>query len=163
MFKGWKIKWENVIFYLVMIIICNSMENGREIALRTVWIFERYLFYLIIHSAVSRRRHCYPSPSKAGRCAIPKSCFKSCLPTLIFLASDTYSQSIGKVAQRMYLCICNAISDRRVRDAVAAGARDWVAVHAHAGCEPNCGQCATDISDEIGKSVAVQSPQYAAT
>ena len=54
----------------------------------------------------------------------------------------------------MYLCICNAISDRRVRDAVAAGARDWVAVHAHAGCQPNCGKCAADISDEIIKPAA---------
>lgn len=68
-----------------------------------------------------------------------------------------------RLVRRMYLCICNAISDRRVRDAVAAGARDWVAVHAHAGCQPNCGQCATDINDEIGKSVAPLVTQLAAT
>ncbi len=55
----------------------------------------------------------------------------------------------------MYLCICNAISDRRVHEAVAAGAENWVDVHAYAGCQPNCGQCADDITAEIDNSRSV--------
>tara|TARA_B100000676_G_scaffold312865_1_gene389425 strand:+ start:277 stop:444 length:168 start_codon:yes stop_codon:yes gene_type:complete len=49
----------------------------------------------------------------------------------------------------MYICICNAISDRKVKEAVEAGASNWIDVHSHHGCMPNCGQCECDIFDFI--------------
>ena len=49
----------------------------------------------------------------------------------------------------MFICICNAISDREVKEAVEAGAVIWTDVHEHNGCEPNCGKCECDIVDFI--------------
>ena len=49
----------------------------------------------------------------------------------------------------MYICICNAISDREVKEAVEAGAVTWTDVHKRNGCEPNCGKCECDIVDFI--------------
>ena len=49
----------------------------------------------------------------------------------------------------MFICICNAITDREVRAAIDAGATDWRKVHSHHGHEPNCGKCECDILDCI--------------
>ena len=51
----------------------------------------------------------------------------------------------------MYICICNAITGREVRAAIAAGATDWREVHSHHGHEPNCGKCECDILDCISR------------
>ena len=51
----------------------------------------------------------------------------------------------------MYICICNAMTDREVRAAINAGASDWHEVHSHHGHEPNCGQCECDILDQISR------------
>ena len=36
-----------------------------------------------------------------------------------------------------------------MKAAVEAGATDWTEVHAHNGCEPNCGKCECDIAEFI--------------
>ncbi|MCX7555966.1 (2Fe-2S)-binding protein [Xanthomonadaceae bacterium JHOS43] len=41
----------------------------------------------------------------------------------------------------MYVCVCNGITDRDVRDAVRAGARDLTALAAMTGCSTVCGSC----------------------
>ena len=41
----------------------------------------------------------------------------------------------------MYVCLCNALSDKMVSRAVEAGAREEEHVYAHHGCEPVCGRC----------------------
>ena len=49
----------------------------------------------------------------------------------------------------MFICICNAITDREVRAAIDAGASDWREVHSYHCHEPNCGKCEADILDQI--------------
>lgn len=41
----------------------------------------------------------------------------------------------------MYVCICNGITDRAVRDAAHAGARDLADLTAMTGCGSTCGSC----------------------
>ena len=42
----------------------------------------------------------------------------------------------------MYVCLCNGITDRAVRDAADAGARDLADLRAMTGCASTCGSCA---------------------
>ena len=60
---------------------------------------------------------------------------------------------------RMYICICNAMTDREVRAAIDAGASGWLEVHSHHGHEPNCGQCECDILDQISRCRGPVIPQ----
>ncbi|MBK1664110.1 (2Fe-2S)-binding protein [Rhodospirillum rubrum] len=41
----------------------------------------------------------------------------------------------------MYVCICNALTDRHVREEVQGGARSPGAVFARRGVRPVCGKC----------------------
>ncbi|ABC22996.1 (2Fe-2S)-binding protein [Rhodospirillum rubrum] len=41
----------------------------------------------------------------------------------------------------MYVCICNALTDRHVREDVQGGARSAGAVFARRGVRPVCGKC----------------------
>ena len=49
----------------------------------------------------------------------------------------------------LYICICNAMTDRQVRAAIEAGATNWEAVHAYHGYSPNCGKCECEIFEKI--------------
>ncbi len=55
----------------------------------------------------------------------------------------------------MIVCVCNAITEKEVRDAARKGARSPEAAYATYECEPVCGCCldyAQDIIDgEVGK------------
>ncbi len=42
----------------------------------------------------------------------------------------------------MYVCLCNGITERVVREAAAAGARDLADLRAMTGCASTCGSCA---------------------
>ncbi len=57
----------------------------------------------------------------------------------------------------MYICICNGITDRQVKAAVRAGATGWKDVHAHHGCQPNCGKCQCEIVEAIAEHGAERS------
>ena len=48
----------------------------------------------------------------------------------------------------MYVCLCNGVTDRAVREAVKAGAKDLATVRAMTGCASTCGSCA-DLALEI--------------
>jgi bacterioferritin-associated ferredoxin len=51
----------------------------------------------------------------------------------------------------MIVCVCNAICEEEVRDAVRAGAPCPRSAYAHLGCEVQCGSClpfAREIFDE---------------
>ena len=48
----------------------------------------------------------------------------------------------------MYVCICNGITDRAVREAAASGARDLSDLIAMTGCASSCGSCA-DVAVQI--------------
>lgn len=41
----------------------------------------------------------------------------------------------------MYVCICNGITDREIRDAARAGATDLSDLSAMTGCSTVCGSC----------------------
>lgn len=41
----------------------------------------------------------------------------------------------------MFLCVCNALNDKMVRQAVADGARSCASVFGQFGCRPQCGKC----------------------
>lgn len=48
----------------------------------------------------------------------------------------------------MYVCICNGITDRDIRDAAHAGATDLAQLSAMTGCSTVCGSCG-DLALEI--------------
>jgi bacterioferritin-associated ferredoxin len=48
----------------------------------------------------------------------------------------------------MYVCICNGITDRDIRDAARAGARDLDQLSATTGCTTSCGSCG-ELATEI--------------
>lgn len=41
----------------------------------------------------------------------------------------------------MYICVCNAITDKQIREAADAGARDLWDLQARLGVASNCGSC----------------------
>lgn len=41
----------------------------------------------------------------------------------------------------MYVCICNAVTDRAIREAAASGARSFDEVRSRTGCADCCGSC----------------------
>lgn len=47
----------------------------------------------------------------------------------------------------MYICICNALSDRELKDAVAQGHGCVDDVYRACGAERQCGSCAEDIAE----------------
>lgn len=57
----------------------------------------------------------------------------------------------------MYVCICNAINERKLSDAVSNGATSVSDVFKHHGSTPRCGSCVNHIRDKV--SLAAQ-PQH---
>ena len=51
----------------------------------------------------------------------------------------------------MYVCICNGLTDRKVREAAAAGQRTVKAVLRHHGITPQCGKCLCYIRDTLAE------------
>ena len=60
----------------------------------------------------------------------------------------------------MYVCICNAMTDRQVGEAIEAGATNWEAVHTYHGYSPNCGKCECEILENIMRR---RNPKVSAT
>jgi bacterioferritin-associated ferredoxin len=54
----------------------------------------------------------------------------------------------------MYICICKAIREREVDDAVRAGARRPADVFRACGKSPQCGSCACDMRERISQTIA---------
>ena len=54
----------------------------------------------------------------------------------------------------MYVCICNAISDQQIRDAVVNGADDLHAIQSHLGAATGCGTCAEYAQKVIDETLA---------
>ncbi|TWT03204.1 bacterioferritin-associated ferredoxin-like protein [Reyranella sp. CPCC 100927] len=46
----------------------------------------------------------------------------------------------------MYVCICNAVNERAVRDAIGRGCRTVGEVYRSCGARPQCGKCGIDIA-----------------
>jgi bacterioferritin-associated ferredoxin len=54
----------------------------------------------------------------------------------------------------MYVCICRAIREREIDDAVRAGARRPADVFRACGKSPQCGTCACDMRERINDTIA---------
>jgi bacterioferritin-associated ferredoxin len=58
----------------------------------------------------------------------------------------------------MIVCICNALNECKIRQAIAEGARNPAAIYKAHGCKPQCGKCGPDmktmISDHFRRSSA---------
>jgi len=50
----------------------------------------------------------------------------------------------------MYVCICNGVTEREVRDEIACGARTEEAIGARCGAGTSCGTCLDRICDLLG-------------
>jgi len=62
----------------------------------------------------------------------------------------------------MYVCICNAITDKQIRSAAEAGARDLWALQAELGVASGCGSCkemASEILHEVRNQRRVAEPR----
>lgn len=51
------------------------------------------------------------------------------------------SAGTAKAAISMYVCICNAVTDRTIREAAAAGVRCLGELTMQTGCGGGCGSC----------------------
>lgn len=60
----------------------------------------------------------------------------------------------------MYVCNCNGLTERQVKAAIEAGARNWMEVHLYHDSRPQCGKCGMDICDRLKKR---ESPCFGAT
>lgn len=49
----------------------------------------------------------------------------------------------------MYICVCNAISERQVQDAIAQGATDLGDLQARLGVATCCGRCADTATEYL--------------
>ncbi|MCH1459209.1 MAG: (2Fe-2S)-binding protein [Luminiphilus sp.] len=60
----------------------------------------------------------------------------------------------------MYVCICKGVTDRAIREQVAAGARSLAEVSRATGCSTQCGKCscfAESLVDEaMSRGVQIQ-------
>ena len=65
------------------------------------------------------------------------------------------TKSNGRRAWAMYVCICNALKDKDVDRAIAAGARTVFDVYTFHGCEPQCGRCMPTMQVRLGANVPV--------
>ena len=48
----------------------------------------------------------------------------------------------------MYVCICNAVTERTIREAAASGVRTLSELSRRTGCSDSCGSCA-DVASAI--------------
>ncbi len=48
----------------------------------------------------------------------------------------------------MYVCICNGITDRAIREAVAAGVSSLTELERRTGCSGACGSCA-ELAEQV--------------
>ncbi len=62
----------------------------------------------------------------------------------------------------MYVCICNAITDKQIRQAADAGVRDLWQLQAELGVASNCGSCkehASEILREKRQEASQREPE----
>ena len=52
----------------------------------------------------------------------------------------------------MYICVCNAITDKQIREAADAGARNLWDLQAQLGVASNCGSCKETASEILRES-----------
>ena len=64
----------------------------------------------------------------------------------------------------MYVCLCNGVTDREIREVAAAGCRTLPELTMRTGCGASCGSClsiAQGILDEVHAAQALDVPVLA--
>lgn len=56
----------------------------------------------------------------------------------------------------MYVCICNAVTDRQIRAAADQGVTSMAELSRRTGCSDCCGSCADLASEILAAAVAVR-------
>ncbi len=56
----------------------------------------------------------------------------------------------------MYVCLCKGVTDHKIRDLVAEGARSWGEIRQQTGCGTQCGKCACEGKSITRTAVAAQ-------
>lgn len=53
----------------------------------------------------------------------------------------------------MYVCICNAVTDREIREYAAAGVTTMEELRMRTGCSDCCGQCSEEAEAILGAAI----------
>jgi len=56
----------------------------------------------------------------------------------------------------MYVCICNGVTDRAIREAAANGVRTVAELRQHTGCGDGCGSCSDVAADILHDTLRVR-------
>jgi bacterioferritin-associated ferredoxin len=62
----------------------------------------------------------------------------------------------------MYVCLCNAITDRDIDQAIAAGDGTVAQVYRDLGCAPKCGKCVPVVREMLSAAGALRAGAAAA-
>ncbi len=49
----------------------------------------------------------------------------------------------------MYVCTCNALTDKQIDAACKSGVTSWSEVYAFHGCKPQCGKCIPEVCERL--------------
>lgn len=60
----------------------------------------------------------------------------------------------GDYDQRMYICICNAVSDKAIHQAVGEGATSIRDLSFMTGCGTQCGSCVKHVREVLDQALA---------
>ncbi len=56
----------------------------------------------------------------------------------------------------MYVCLCKAVTDREIRNAVAEGTRTMHGLRKQLGCTGQCGKCGPQVRAILDEGISVQ-------
>ncbi len=59
----------------------------------------------------------------------------------------------------MYVCLCKAVTDADIHEAVSGGVRTMRQLARQTGCSSNCGRCAVTAAEVLGQATAQGSGQ----
>ncbi len=53
----------------------------------------------------------------------------------------------------MYVCICNNLTSKKVKEAMEKGVCNYKGVYSFYGCQPKCGKCIDFMSDIVSEKI----------
>ncbi|MFN4087515.1 MAG: bacterioferritin-associated ferredoxin [Alphaproteobacteria bacterium] len=59
----------------------------------------------------------------------------------------------------MYVCVCNALNERKVAEAIAMSPGSVARVYKHHGCAPQCGKCVPVMRDMVRQAGSPGAPE----
>jgi bacterioferritin-associated ferredoxin len=58
----------------------------------------------------------------------------------------------------MYVCVCKAVSESAISEAVGRGVRSMRELVQDTGCSSQCGRCAPQVREALSEALAVHQP-----